>query len=115
MRTIDADAMIDSITRYANEPVKSNDRRWNTRCTAIIEDMIGTVKMQPAIDAVPVVRCKDCKWWDCKTWDEKGEPLYGYCNACKHGHYSPNWEISINRKYKADWFCADGERRECDD
>lgn len=64
------------------------------------------------VEFVKVVRCKDCKWWDGRTWDEKGEPLYGYCNACKHGHYSSNWEISIFRKYKADWFCADGERRE---
>ena len=53
-----------------------------------------------------LVRCKDCKWWD-----KKDGSSYGYCNACKHGHYSEHWEIGIYRLYKGDWFCADGERR----
>ena len=57
-------------------------------------------------DAVPVVRCKDCKWWD-----QINNGPYGYCHACKHGYYSSNWEINIYRRYKEDWFCADGERR----
>lgn len=47
-------ALIDVIERYANEPVKLNDRRWNTRCTAIIADMIGAVKTQSTVDAIPV-------------------------------------------------------------
>ena len=54
MRQIDADALIDAIKKYASEPVKLNDRRWNTKCTAIIMDMISTVKMQSTIDAIPV-------------------------------------------------------------
>ena len=65
----------------------------------------------PTIDAVPVVRCKDCKWWEGKRWDSSSDPQYGYCHACKHAHYSEHWEISIRRQYKADWFCADGERQ----
>jgi len=59
------------------------------------------------VDFVPVVRCKDCKWWDKKD----GSP-YGYCHACKHGHMSKCWEISIYRTYKGDWYCADGERKD---
>lgn len=46
------------------------------------------VKRQQTIDAVPVVRCKDCKWWK--------EP---YCVK--------NY-VFVRR---ADWFCGDGERR----
>lgn len=61
----------------------------------------------PTIDAVPVVRCKDCKWWD-----KRRDSPYGYCHACKHGHRSEHWEIGIYRVYKGDWFCADGERRD---
>lgn len=33
-------------------------------------DHLGIITEQPTVDAVPVVRCKDCKWWknnDCKN------------------------------------------------
>lgn len=59
-----------------------------------------------SIDA-EVVRCKDCKWWD-KSEDSP----FGYCMAIKHGYMSANWEIGIYRKYKGDFYCADGEREE---
>lgn len=64
------------------------------------------IKIQPEIDAVPVVRCKYCEWWE-----RIDDGPYGYCHACKHGFYSDNWEISIYRRHKEDFFCADGERR----
>lgn len=60
----------------------------------------------PSVDAVEVVRCKDCRWWD-----KREESNYGYCHAAKHGYYSRNWEISIYRTYSEDFFCADGERK----
>ena len=53
-----------------------------------------------------LVRCKDCKWWD-----KREESNYGYCHAAKHGYYSKNWEISIYRTYKEDFFCGDGKRK----
>lgn len=64
-----------------------------------------------ALESLPsiqpeIVRCKDCKWWD-KSEDSP----FGYCMAMKHGYYSTNWEISIHRRYKGDFYCADGERR----
>lgn len=49
--------------------------------------------------------CKDCKWWE--TENRK----IGYCNACKHGHCSGNWDIGIYRKTKDDFYCADFEKR----
>lgn len=58
-----------------------------------------------AISWIPLVRCKDCKWWD-----KKDDSNYGYCHACKHGYHSDHWEIGIYRTYKDDWFCADGEK-----
>jgi len=48
---------------------------------------------QPTIDAVPVVRCRDCEYW---YPEEDSE--YGHCR--KHDF----WSSEI-------WFCADGERR----
>lgn len=52
------------------------------------------IDKMPTVDAVPVVRCKDCKWWE-----QIDDGQYGYCSPRKYGFY------------KGDWFCADGERR----
>jgi len=92
MRAIDADALIEEVKKYANEPLKLHDRRWTSRCTAIIEDMIGTIKMQPTLDAVPVVRCKDCVY--------RGAVQ---CALATEGNqYCPGVD--------PDWFCAKGRR-----
>ncbi len=48
----------------------------------------------PTIDAVPVVRCRNCECWYPEEDDE-----YGHCR--KHDFWAPG-----------NWFCADGERRE---
>lgn len=37
--------------------------RFDKRYEAVMRDAIGEVLTSPAIDAVPVVRCKDCKHW----------------------------------------------------
>lgn len=49
--------------------------------------IIGVIDEQQPVDAVPVVRCKDCKWWylDADTemaceYTEMGQPEDGYCN-----------------------------------
>ena len=48
----------------------------------------------PTIDAVPVVRCKNCECWYPEEDDE-----YGHCR--KHDLWA-----------SGNWYCADGERRE---
>ena len=57
---------------------------------------------QPTVDAVPVVRCKDCKWFKSGI-DIDGKPFTKCIGANEsvrtYGHTAP------------DWFCADGERR----
>lgn len=92
-RLIDADAVPQEFLEY------EFDGKWRG-CT--IKDLLDS---QPTIDAEQVVRCKDCKWWD-----RIDNGPYGYCHSCKHCFYSANWEISIYRRYKEDWFCAYGER-----
>lgn len=59
---------------------------------------VGVVKANindmPTIDAVPVVRCRDCQYY------EQEQPGMVYCPAVVGG-----WVDN-------DWFCAGGERRE---
>ena len=50
--------------------------------------LVSDIKSAPTVDAVPVVRCKDCKYF--KTWLCQNEDNYD------------------------DWFCADGERKDGD-
>ena len=45
----------------------------------------------PTVDAVPITRCKDCKWYDTEY-------------HCKLNGYSCG--------KSPDWFCADGKREE---
>ena len=52
-RLIDADALIEDIVRLPNAGI-----HWFVNAEAVFI----TIDRQPTIDAVPVVRCKDCKW-----------------------------------------------------
>ena len=58
------------------------------------------IENAPTIDAVPVVRCRECKHWSGRN-DKPGEvTAIGYCNHPNH-HIMP---------LRADWFCADGAK-----
>ena len=66
---------------------------------AMIVDMVDE---QPTIDAVPVVRCKDCNHF---KRDISCVGVYGErkTNTCEwHGFAD----------VKPDWYCADGERKD---
>lgn len=56
--------------------------RWNTESLGRRE-MYDMVKNAPMVDAVPVVRCKDCRWWD-KEREQCGitpsASPYGHCH-----------------------------------
>ena len=125
MRLIDADATIKYLREFR---CKDCDRRKGMKngkirfCYEIGDapcracDIWDTVDyfldedISPTVDAVQIVRCRDCKWWDRK--DDNSH--YGYCHACKHGYHSEHWQIGIYRVYKEDFFCADGEKEEQD-
>ena len=66
------------------------------------------IEFRQMVTITDLVRCGDCMYWDRL---EPGHP-YGYCHAAKHGYGSANWDISIYRKQKEDFFCADGDRKE---
>ena len=82
MRLIDADETIREIV-------------WNSlsESSAAIEataKAIHCIENMPSIDAVPVVRCKDCKHYD------------------SHDHRCKVWNHGIN----VEDFCSRGERKE---
>lgn len=98
MRLIDADAL----TRHKQLEAMGNGKYEDVEVV-----YANDIDNAPTIDAVPVVWCKDCRWWD----NSEDSP-FGYCMAMKHGYMSENWEIGIYRRYKGDFYCADAERKE---
>ena len=52
----------------------------------------------PSVDAVEVVRCKDCRWWE-----RDYQPRY-------HSDERPCNRVGMGTP--PDWFCADNERRD---
>lgn len=87
LRLIDAEALAEQhrIAAYEN----NNSYSFHITAKAYIDNA-------PTVDAVPVVRCKECKWW-------RG-PIYG--NRCSY-HSGPNH----TEFYDADEFCSRGERK----
>lgn len=87
MRLIDADKLIEVLNKKS-VPFNAN-----------VNDAILTA---PTVDAVEVVRCKDCKHWE--LCDEEDGISYGQC-------MHPLCVISNTVFLNENWYCADGERK----
>lgn len=64
-------------------------------------DVVRYLNTLPTVDAVEVVRCKDCKYYELDEGDFLGE-----CH-CKHIPMNFSGELYPER----DFFCAYGERK----
>ena len=80
-RLIDADALVKALNE-SGVPYRAD-----------VQDVLDA---QPTIDAVPVVWCKDCRWW---TKQEKS--IQGRCALT--GTYPTGG-----------WYCGNGERKDDD-
>lgn len=92
-KLIDRDALIASIPK-TNVDIFENCRNCSTLMDWQVKELIDNA---PTIDAVEVVRCKDCK--HCYA-----EGFVNVRNVCEKHYDFGNVDD--------DWFCADGERRE---
>ena len=86
MRLIDADAFLkDILTAGIGKTIIEYS-----------ESNIGyMIRKRPTIDAVPVVRCRECKWW-------QEDDDVGHCD-------NPD---GLDNYAKPDDFCSYGERKE---
>lgn len=85
-RLIDANALM--------ETVRQEDERSGNKWTSYDFDCL--ISTQPTVDAVEVVRCKDCKY--------RKEPENRFCNPYCTKH--------LSMQAKDDDFCSYGERRD---
>lgn len=88
MRLIDANELLEII---------AEQERWN-----VSDFVYESIKNAPTIDAVEVVRCIDCKYFQCNMRPDGSLPLGVDEYECRHwcGYCDP-----MN-------FCSYGERRE---
>ncbi len=87
MKLIDADVAIKGV----------QDRCLGATSVIVVENrIIDMLNRMPAVDAVEVVRCKDCKWGR---------------EAC--GNIECHVDLNIPSEYHGYyWFCPNGERKE---
>ena len=92
-RLIDADKAKEVLTKLLYETALNNSGGASLMCEDIAENRLETwFGLVPTVDAVEVVRCKDCRW---------GREACG------------NIECSSDFAYHGyEWFCPNGERRE---
>jgi hypothetical protein len=89
MRLIDADALKENVFFHEVDNVSYVEE----------ED----IDKAPTVDAVQVVRCKDCKHWDDVPADEKTQD-----HEC---HLFDGNEEKLRIATPSYWFCPMGERR----
>ena len=93
-RLIDAD-IADVVIVYD----RSNELTQVSAIREYIERQKAFLDKFPTVDAVPVVRCKDCK--------------HGYPCGDEIVCYHPEYELAEGKwSYKKDFFCAFGDTKE---
>lgn len=100
MRPVDADDAIHQIDMEKdgyNIAFLLQDDSYTSGAFDALDRAISVLEAIPTLDAVPVVRCKDCKYY--KT--ESGE-----CPANNGDDPYYSWIP------KPDWYCAEGKRKE---
>ena len=98
MRLIDADKLEAAIQGTASDVAMNApyEPEWFTRLAQRQVEILNIVDEMPTVDAVPVVRCKDCRFWS------DGVPgCTDHVKVCKIGFYM----IHENG------YCVHGERK----
>lgn len=96
MRLIDADALMGEVESVLL--MYSQFNHWLTK--DIYTRMKIAVRAMPTIDAVPVVRCKECKHWN---QDEVFKT-----SSCRISYDEKGFE----KQTDADFFCGYGKRKD---
>ena len=96
MRLIDADAL--------------KENRWDadTRCGYVQVVDVGEIDNAPTIDAVPVVRCKECDNW-ATEFSSGRKPLGNYRCLCQEWSDAEDHRFTYTGENE---YCSRGERRE---
>jgi hypothetical protein len=94
-RLIDANALSEAVNGIGKDIKRT--RAVELACLVLIADA-------PTVDAVEVVRCKDCKHWQDSWVAPDGKHEHGYC------HMEEADDVVVGRW--DDDFCSYGERKD---
>lgn len=81
--------------------VRRRDVFLITTETGAMETQRRVQELKP-VDAVEVVRCRDCKHWSGRNDKPHEVTVIGYCHHRNH----------LIMPIPASWYCADGKRRD---
>lgn len=101
MRLIDADKLLKIYKKWIpqlSSKEDEGDRRGVETCIAVLEDM-------QTVDAVPVVRCRECKYRHTESC-----PMY-FHDSYWHDGYLEYVDDDTDHT-EDDYFCPKGERKE---
>ena len=93
MRLIDADALLDEFLKRYTERERSGNLVF--AACEIKQDFADMISDMPTVDAVPVVRCKDCIY----SYEE-----FGFI----HCTFGPYGDCAVPSQF----YCAEGKRKE---
>ena len=97
-RLIEAETLMKEMYHRAFET--DDDTMWQSGCWVRYRAVGQTVRAQPTVDAVPVVRCKDCRF---STWYDAADGVKR-CFCDSHG----------SAGHTETDFCSYAEREETD-
>lgn len=64
MRIIDADELIEFINGRISDGSEDPASQYTIIRDETLMEIGSKVKSMPTVDAEPVIRCKDCKWYE---------------------------------------------------
>ena len=97
-RLIDANALMTFVSGYVDEPDYQHiGEDWRCGVWAVGYE----ISIAPTVDAVEVVRCKDCKSWE----------QFNACDGTKP-HRCMNHDAIFYKRTAPDDFCSYGERKD---
>lgn len=97
MRLIDADALIKNFVKKRRPLTGADGSKDRYRYMQFLGD-VEEIEHAPIIDAVPIIRCKDCKHFIVEDNIRK----FGLCKWCE----------SLWLRHGYEWFCPNGERKQ---
>lgn len=104
MALIDRDATLERMKSMAG--CATCDNYNYVRCRACgWDDAMNIVEEMSEVKAVPVIRCRDCKYGKL-CFDANGQGLIQCTNPYYPAAFADTWSFDL------DWYCAGGERRD---
>ena len=98
MRPTDADALMDALRYTFTE--EENDHRFLSEEWWWAPTVRKVINNAPTLDAVPVVRCKDCE--------------FALSYKCADGEIIRCCQYGVDMIKAPDDFCSNGKRKDCE-